>query len=139
MRTTRDRIRHAISFEIIGILLIVPLGALGFDVHAKDMGVVVIIGSVLATLWNYFYNLMFDRTMKRLKGRVEKTGAERVLHAVLFELGLLVATLPLFAIYLGISLWQALIMDIAFVVFFLVYAFVFNWVYDLLFPIAKAT
>lgn len=138
MRTTRDRIRHAISFEIIGILLIVPLGALGFDVHAKDMGVVVIIGSVLATLWNYFYNLMFDRTMKRLKGRVKKTGAERVLHAILFELGLLVATLPLFAIYLGISLWQALIMDIAFVVFFLVYAFVFNWVYDLLFPISKA-
>lgn len=139
MRTTRDRIRHALSFEIIGILILVPLGSLGFGMHAKDIGAVVIIGSGLAMLWNYVYNLMFDRTLKRLKGRVQKTAAERILHAVLFEAGLLVATLPLFAIYLGISLWQALIMDIAFVVFFLVYAFVFNWVYDLVFPLPEET
>ncbi|SNS70961.1 PACE efflux transporter [Antarctobacter heliothermus] len=137
MRTPQDRIRHAISFEIVGILLIVPPGAVGFGMHAKDIGVVAIIGSVLATLWNYLYTLMFDHALKRLKGRVQKTGAERVLHALLFEAGLLVVTLPLFALFLGISLWQALIMDIAFVVFFLVYAFVFNWVYDLLYPVSE--
>ncbi len=118
--------------------MIVPLGSLGFGMHAKDIGAVAIIGTALATLWNYVYNLMFDRTMKRFKGRLQKTAAERVLHAVLFEAGLLVATLPLLSLYLGIGLWQAFVMDIAFVVFFLIYAFVFNWVYDQTFPISQA-
>ncbi len=27
MRSTRDRIRHAILFEVIGLLLIIPLGS----------------------------------------------------------------------------------------------------------------
>ena len=34
------------------------------------------------------------------------------------------------ACYLGISLVQALLMDVAFAVVFVLYAFVFNWVYD---------
>lgn len=137
MRTTRDRIRHAISFEIIGLLLVIPLGALGFGMHAADIGVVAIIASTLATLWNYVYNLMFDKALIRWRGQVSKTVPLRVLHAVLFEAGLLLATLPLLAFYLNISFAQAFIMDVAFVVFYLVYAFVFNWVYDVVFPIPE--
>ena len=134
MRTTRDRIRHAISFEVIGILTIVPLGAIGFDHHIADIGVVAIIGASIATLWNYAYNLLFDKAMKRWKGTVHKTVLQRVIHAVLFEAGLLVVTLPVFALYLGIGLWEAFIMDVAFALFYLVYAFVFNWAYDVIFP-----
>lgn len=137
MRTTRDRIRHAISFEIIGLLLVIPLGALGFGMHAADIGVVAVIASTLATLWNYVYNLMFDKALIRWRGQVSKTVPLRVLHAVLFETGLLFATLPLLAFYLNISFAQAFIMDVAFVVFYLVYAFVFNWVYDVVFPIPE--
>ncbi|SDW26013.1 PACE efflux transporter [Litoreibacter albidus] len=137
MRTTRDRIRHAISFEIIGLLLVIPLGALGFGMHAADIGVVAVIASTLATLWNYVYNLMFDKALIRWRGQVSKTVPLRVLHAVLFEAGLLLATLPLLAFYLNISFAQAFIMDVAFVVFYLVYAFVFNWVYDVVFPIPE--
>ena len=40
---------------------------------------------------------------------------------------------PLIAWWLGIGLWQALVMDMALVVFFLVYTFVFNWVFDAVF------
>ena len=138
MRTTRDRIRHAISFEIIGILLVVPLGSMGFGMDMHDIGVVTIIAATIATLWNYVYNLVFDRAMRRWKGSVHKTLAVRALHALLFEAGLLLVTLPLLAFYLGIGLWQALVMDVAFVVFYLVYAFVFNWGYDRVFPIPEA-
>ncbi|MCI2393456.1 PACE efflux transporter [Aliiroseovarius sediminis] len=135
MRTTRDRIRHAISFEIIGILLVVPLGSLTFGIGALDVGVVTIAGATIATLWNYIYNVLFDRAMLRIRGHVHKTIALRMLHAVLFEGGLLVFTLPVMALYLGVGLWQALMLDLAFVVFYLVYAFVFNLAYDKLFPI----
>ncbi|WP_435170611.1 PACE efflux transporter [Falsirhodobacter sp. 1013] len=137
MRTTRDRIRHALSFEIIGILLVVPLGAMGFGVHAADLGVVAVVSATVATLWNFLYNLMFDRLMKRWAGTVHKTLPVRVLHTLLFEGGLLLFTLPFIALYLGIGLWQALVMDVAFVLFYLVYAFVFNWTYDKVFPLPK--
>ncbi|MFU8883570.1 MAG: chlorhexidine efflux transporter [Rhodobacterales bacterium] len=41
------------------------------------------------------------------------------------------------ALYLGVGLWAALIMDLAFAGFYLVYAFVFNRLYDLIFPIPR--
>jgi uncharacterized membrane protein len=51
---------------------------------------------------------------------------------------LLVLFLPAIAWYLDISLWDAFKMDIAMATFYLVYAFVFNWVYDRVFPIVEA-
>ncbi|MCR8825737.1 PACE efflux transporter [Pseudosulfitobacter koreensis] len=135
MRTTPDRLRHAISFEIIGILLVVPLGAVGFGMDARHIGVIAIAVATLATLWNYVYNLLFDRALKRWRGTVHKTLALRIVHALMFELGLLAVTLPMIALYLGIGLWQALVMDLAIVVFYLLYAFVFNWAYDRIFKL----
>ena len=135
MRTTNDRIRHAISFEVIGLLLVIPLGSTVFGMEPKNIGVVAIFAATVATFWNYIYNLLFDRALKRWRGSVRKTIALRVLHAVLFELGLLLVTLPMIAYYLKIGLWDAFVMDLSFVVFYLIYTFVFNWTYDRLFPL----
>jgi len=137
MRTPRDRIRHAISFEIIGILLVVPLGSIGFGMESQDIGVVAVFAATIATLWNYVYNLLFDRAMRRWKGSVHKTFTVRILHALLFEGGLLLVTLPMLAFYLGIGIWQAFVMDVAFVLFYLIYAFGFNWGYDRVFPLPE--
>jgi uncharacterized membrane protein len=137
MRSTRDRIRHAISFEIIGLALVIPLGAFVFGMPAGDMGIVGIGSATLATGWNYFYNLGFDRLMQRLTGGTRKSTAVRVAHAVLFELGLLIVLMPLIAWYLDVSLVHALTMDVAFAVFYVIYAFVFNWAYDRLFPLPE--
>lgn len=54
----------------------------------------------------------------------------RVFHVILFELGLLVLTIPVMAVILGVSLYQALIMDIGVTIFITLYAFVFNFIYD---------
>lgn len=137
MRSIRDRIRHALSFEIIGLLIVIPLGAWVFDKPMSAIGVLGIVGATVATLWNYLYNVMFDRTMQRLRGTTKKTSPLRVLHAFLFEAGLLAVLLPFFAWYLNISLWDAFVMDAAFALFYLCYAFVFNWVYDWLFPLPE--
>lgn len=137
MRSVRDRIRHAISFEIIGLLLVTPLGAQAFNKPIEDIGVIAIVGATLATLWNYVYNLSFDVLMTRWRGTTEKTIPLRVLHTVLFEVGLLVVLLPFIAAYLGISIWAAFVMDAAFALFYMVYAFVFNWGYDRVFPLPE--
>lgn len=135
MRTTRDRIRHAISFELIGLALVTPLGAWVFGMPMTDIGVVGIGAATIATIWNYVYNLGFDAIMQRRTGGTRKGIAIRVLHAVLFEAGLLVVLMPLIAWYLGIGLFQAFLMDVGFAAFYMVYAFVFNWSYDRVFPL----
>ncbi|KQV84529.1 PACE efflux transporter [Rhizobium sp. Root1220] len=137
MRSTSDRVRHAISFELIGLAMITPLGAWAFGMSMSDIGVVGIASATIATGWNYLYNLGFDNAMQRLTGGTRKTVAIRVAHAVLFEGGLLVALLPLIAWYLGVSLLQAFMMDVSFALFYLVYAFVFNWAYDRIFPLPE--
>lgn len=137
MRTIKDRIRHALSFEIIGLIIMIPLGAMVFSMPAEDIGVVGAVSATIATAWNYLYNLGFDHAMQRLKGTTQKTTLVRVAHSVLFELGLLVVLMPFIAWYLGISLMHALVMDISFALFYVVYAFVFNWCYDRLFPLPE--
>lgn len=137
MRSPLDRLRHALSFEIIGLALLAPLGAFLFGVPIKDMGVVALVGASLATGWNYLYNWGFDHALQRLTGTTLKTLRLRLMHAVLFEAGLLAALLPFIAWYLQMGLWAAFVMDLGFAGFYLVYAFVFNWAYDRLFPLPE--
>jgi uncharacterized membrane protein len=137
MRTTADRIRHAVSFEVIGINIATPLAAFAFHLPGGDSAVIVVASATVAMLWNYVYNLGFDHAMQRLTGGTAKTTRIRIAHAVLFELGLLMIMLPLVAWYLQISIWQALVMDIALALFYMGYAFVFNWGYDRVFPLPE--
>lgn len=137
MRTVADRIRHALSFEIIGLILVIPLGAWVFAMPAEDIGVVGVVSATVATAWNYLYNLGFDHVMQRTRGTTQKTTAIRVAHAILFELGLLIVLMPFIAWYLNVSLAHALVMDVSFALFYVVYAFVFNWYYDRLFPLPE--
>jgi uncharacterized membrane protein len=135
MRSTADRIRHAVSFEIVGLLTATPLGSWAFGLEMHAIGVVALVVATVATLWNYAFNLCFDRAMMRWLGHTGKSVLLRIFHAVLCETGLLAISLPFIAWYLQIGLWTALMMDLGFAGFYLVYAFVYNWAYDLLFPI----
>lgn len=137
MRKPLDRLRHALSFEAVGILLATPIGAKVFGFPMTDIGAVAVISATIAMLWNYAYNWIFDHLLVQATGSSLKAPWMRVVHAVLFEGGLLVALIPFIAWYLQIGLIEALIMDVSLSLFFLVYAFVFNWVYDRLFPLPE--
>lgn len=139
MRTTKDRIRHALGFEVIGLIIFAPLASLVFGFELHLMSVLAVAGSIIATLWNYVYNLLFDHAMLKLRGDVRKTITIRVFHALLFEGGLLLLFMPMIAWYLGVTLWEAFIMDIAMAAFYLVYAFIYNIAYDRVFPIPHPT
>jgi uncharacterized membrane protein len=133
MRSTWDRVRHAISFELGGLALVSPLGAWAFDLPMADITVVRIACAMIATVWTYVYNLAFDTVLQRLTGGTGKSIPMRILQAVLFEAGLLAMLTPFMAWYLGISLLHAFLMDVAFALAFVLYAFVFNWAYDCVF------
>ncbi|QFT81604.1 Bacterial Transmembrane Pair family protein [Roseovarius sp. THAF27] len=139
MRSPFDRLRHALSFEIIALILIVPLGAVAFGVPMHNLGVVGLVSATIATLWNMVFNFGFDLLLQRRTGATRKTARLRVVHAVLFEAGLLVVLMPFIAWYLQVSLWQALAMDLSFALFYMVYALGFNWLYDIVFPLPEWT
>ncbi len=135
MRSFPDRVRHTVMFEVIGLALVIPGGAMLFNLPATHMGVIGVGSATVATLWNFVYNLGFDHAMLRFAGHTRKSLVLRVLHALLFEGGLLVLLLPPMAWYLGMGLWQTFVMDLAIVVFYVVYAFLFNLAYDRAFPV----
>lgn len=135
MRSTRDRMRHAIMFELIALVIVAPLGGAVFGVAMGHFGVIAVVSTTIAMAWNYAYNLGFDHALVGLGESLHKTMPVRVLHAALFELGLLCLLVPFIAWYLEVSLWPAFIMDVALAGFYLLYAFAFNWIYDQVFPL----
>lgn len=135
MRTFRDRVRHALLFETVALTIFIPGSAALFDQPVDHMGVIGVASATIATVWNFAFNMGFDRAMLRLRGSIDKTMAIRVVHTFLFEAGLVAMLIPLIAWYLGIGLWAALLMDLAIVTFYLVYGFLFNLAYDRVFPI----
>ena len=124
--------RHVVYISLYEVVAI-GLAGLGLMLMSGksllDSGSLAIATSSVAVVWNLVFNTFFERWEARQKttGRSVK---RRVLHAVSFELGLIVMLVPLIAWWLGVSLWQALVMDMALVVFFLVYTFAFNWAFD---------
>lgn len=101
------------------------------------IGVVGVVSATLATLWNVVYNFVFDLVKERRTGTTQKGYGLRIIHAVLFETGLLIVLLPFIAWYLGVTLWAAFVMDLSFAAFYLVYAYLFNLTYDRLFPLPE--
>lgn len=120
----------AIAFSSAGLALLSDSG-LG---HAS---VAAVAASVIAVVWNLVYNTLFERWEARqaTKGR---SVLRRVAHAVGFEGGLVITLVPLFAWWLEISLWQAFVLDLGLIVFFLIYTFVFNLAFDRVFGLPSS-
>lgn len=138
MRTTADRIRHTLLFETIAIASTTVITVFIFNKPVATMGALAVALSLMAMLCNYFYNLLFDhwRMRKGESSPSQRSTLTRAIHAAGFELSFIALTLPLIAWWLEVSLAQALMLDIGFAAFFIVYAFIYNWAYDRVFPVA---
>lgn len=136
MRTFADRLRHTISFELIGLAICTPIAAWVLGRGFGEIGTMTVFISVSAMMINYVYNLAFDHALLKM-GRPLNVRPPwmRAVHTVLFEATLLLMTIPFIAWWLGMTMWHAFVTDISFVLFYLVYAYVFNWTYDQVFPI----
>jgi uncharacterized membrane protein len=132
MQGLKRRILYITLYEGIAIIAAGTGLALMTGQSAGRSGVASILASVIAILWNLSFNALFERWESRqlVRGRSLR---RRIAHAIGFEGGLVVFLVPVFAWWLEVSLWQALVMDLGLVVFFLVYTFVFNWGFDRVF------
>ncbi|AWY40837.1 hypothetical protein DKY63_13460 [Pseudomonas putida] len=127
-KSITERIFQAIGFELLAILICTPLLAWIMDKPMLDMGVVTIAMAALALAWNVIFNGWFDRVLKRFA--IAHNAWTRVVHALMFEGGLVALGVPLIAWWLDISLLEAFVLDIGVLLFFLPYTYVYHWVYD---------
>ncbi|MFV9474109.1 multidrug/biocide efflux PACE transporter [Advenella sp. RU8] len=127
-KSVLERFLHAFCFEALAIGISAPLAAWLSGESMFDMGVVTIVIAVMALVWNMIYNTGYDRLARRF-GWV-KTVTVRVMHAIGFELGLLVMAIPFVAWWLEMGLIEALILDFGLIMFYLPYTYVYNLVYD---------
>ncbi|MDM0021753.1 PACE efflux transporter [Variovorax saccharolyticus] len=132
MQGLKRRVVYISLYEGIAIVAASAGLALMSGQGLGHSGVLAVIASVIAVLWNLSFNALFERWESRqaVRGRSLR---RRVAHAIGFEGGLIAFLVPVFAWWLGVSLWEALVMDLGLVVFFLVYTFVFNWAFDAVF------
>lgn len=127
-RSTGERVFHAVGYEVVAFLITAPAGAWLFNKPLFSMGALAIMLSSIAMVWNIIYNTLFDRFWP--VSRVPRNARVRLLHGLGFEGGFILIGLPPAAWMLGITLWQALMVEIGFFLFFLPYTVIYNWVYD---------
>lgn len=126
--SVKERIFHALCYEVIGIIIFTPIVAMLMDLDLLHTGVLTAAISALAMLWNMLFNAIFDGWAARMNWA--RTVKIRILHALLFEGGLIVVIVPMAAWWLKTSLWQAFWLDIGFLLAFLPYTYIYNWSYD---------
>jgi uncharacterized membrane protein len=129
-RSWRERVWHALAFELIATLICAPVLGWVMDTSLAKMGALTVAISGVAMAWNMVFNTAFDRVQRRIG--FTKTPRVRVVHTLLFEIGLTVMTVPLAAWWLGIGLWEAFWLDAGILLFFVPYTLAFNWGYDVL-------
>ncbi|EQB8156898.1 chlorhexidine efflux PACE transporter AceI [Acinetobacter baumannii] len=140
MLISKRRLIHAISYE--GILLVIIAIALSFifDMPMEVTGTLGVFMAVVSVFWNMILNHYFEKVEHKFNW--ERTISVRILHAIGFEGGLLIATVPMIAYMMQMTVIDAFILDIGLTLCILVYTFIFQWCYDHIedkfFPNAKA-
>ena len=138
IRSGKDRIRYVLMFELILLMIIAPVIATVLERDTVSVGTLTLVLATKAMLLNMLYNYCFDRFDAR-RGVVptERSARQRIVHALGLEVVLTSTSLPIVTWWLQISVWQALIMDLAIISFIMVYTLIFTWIYDRIFPVVQ--
>lgn len=136
LRTGKDRLRYSITFELILMAFLIPAGAVFFERSFTDIGVLGLVVSLKAMLISLIYNWVFDQVDAR-NGRVssDRAAGARILHAVGFELTLVLTSLPIYAWWLDLTILEALATDLVVTSFVVAYTYLFTLAYDRVFPV----
>ena len=130
MLISKRRIVHALSYEIILLVIIALALSFIFEMPLEVTGVLGVFMAVTSVIWNMVFNHYFEKF--EAKHQLQRTVRVRILHAIGFEGGLMLATIPMVAYAMNMSLWQAIVLDFSLTLCILVYTFIFQWCYDLI-------
>lgn len=138
MRPTTRRIVYVISFETLGIAVAALALRLMSGAPADASLGLSVIGAGVALGWSWAFNAGFEAWEAR-QPRRGRPALLRLMHSVLFEGGLVVILLPVMALWLQVTLWQALIWEGGLIAVFLVYTWAFTWAFDRIFGLPASS
>ncbi|HZG18955.1 MAG TPA: PACE efflux transporter [Herbaspirillum sp.] len=137
MQGFKRKLVYASLFEGMAIVF-TTVGLTVFAGHdSAHSSAVAVASSTIAFLWNFIFNGLFERWEAR-QPRRGRNFARRAAHAIGFEGGLVVMLVPLFAWWLEIGLWDALVLDFGLIVFFMTYTYLFNLLFDRIFGLPSS-
>ena len=124
MLISSRRIVHALSYEIILLVIIAIALSYIFQLPMEVTGTLGVAMAVTSVVWNMLFNHYFEKI--EAKHQLKRTIKVRIAHAIGFEGGLMLATIPMVAYALEMSLWQAILTDLSLTLCILVYTFIFQ-------------
>ena len=128
MLISKRRLLHALSYEVVLLIIIALALSFVFEMPMQVTGGLGIAMAVTSVLWNMLFNHYFEKF--EAKHKLNRTLKIRVLHAIGFEGGLMLATIPMVAYALQMSIGQAILVDLVMTLSILVYTFIFQYCYD---------
>lgn len=128
MLLSKRRLIHALSYELILLVIIALALSLIFKLPLEVTGGLGVAMAVTSVLWNILFNHFFEKI--EVHRQLKRTVKVRILHAIVFEGGLMLATIPMVAYAMQMSLPEAFLLDLSLTLCILVYTFIFQWGYD---------
>lgn len=128
MLLSKRRLIHALSYELILLVIIALALSLIFKMPLEVTGSLGVVMAVTSVLWNMLFNHFFEKFEARRQ--LKRTVKVRILHAIGFEGGLMLATIPMVAYAMQMSLPEAFLLDLSLTLCILIYTFIFQWGYD---------
>lgn len=114
-----------IIFIMVGLSVFV-----GYD--SGYVLVVVVVLLIIVFVWNFIFNGLFE-CWEVCQLCCGCNFVCCVVYVFGFEGGLVVMLVLLFVWWLGISLWEVLVLDFGLIVFFMIYIYLFNFGFDCVF------
>jgi len=133
----KRKLVYVTAYEGIGLCLSTLGLALLSGTEPSNTGPLAVMITTIAMVWNFIYNTLFEYWESRQATR-GRSVARRVAHAIGFQLTLVVYLIPLIAWWLGISLWEAFVVDLAFIILIPCYTFLYNWLFDRVFGLLSS-
>jgi uncharacterized membrane protein len=139
LRSPRERFVQTFVFEIVGLLLVVPLYMLVTGGGAGEGFLLMATLSAAVLIWSPLHNAVFDWADLRLSGRVasDRPHYWRVVHAISHEVTVVAVTLPILVFSGGFEIRGALAANLGMTAFYTAYAYGFHLVYDRLRPVGR--
>lgn len=132
MQGLKRRIVYVSSYEVIGMVISsVGLALLAGD-SVEHTGPLSVMITTIAVTWNFIYNILYEKWEARQDSK-SRTVKCRIVHAIGFQITLVIFLIPLIAWWMDISLVAAFWLDVAFIIIIPIYTFIFNWTFDKLF------
>ncbi|QNX03949.1 PACE efflux transporter [Acinetobacter seifertii] len=132
MQGLKRRIVYVSSYEVIGMVISsVGLALLAGD-SVEHTGPLSVMITTIAVTWNFIYNILYEK-WEAWQDSKSRTVKRRIVHAIGFQITLVIFLIPLIAWWMDISLVAAFWLDVAFIIIIPIYTFIFNWTFDKLF------